>query len=337
MVRPMHRATAPPYRREDSESVAAREVAVKRHEVTDRRDRSTGDEARERLLAGLPVTERRLDAAGISTALLEGGDGPPIVLLHGPGEFAEKWFRVIPHLVRRHRVVAPDLPAHGASSVPDTPLTEDRVLSWLGDLIERTCQAPPVLVGHVLGGAIGARFAISHRDRLRHLVLVDTLGLGRFRPNPKFGLTLLGFQARPNERTYTRFMRQCSADLDDLRAGMGDRWDPFVAYTLDRARSPRSKTVGRLFREVGLPQIPPGDLATISVPTALIWGREDKANRLRTAEAASARYGWPLHVIDDCADDPARDRPEAFLAALAAVLGTGAERGAHSGREPADT
>ena len=44
-----------------------------------------GERARERLLAGLPVTERRLRLAGVSTAVLEGGDGPPVVLLHGPG------------------------------------------------------------------------------------------------------------------------------------------------------------------------------------------------------------------------------------------------------------
>ncbi|MGH7265356.1 MAG: hypothetical protein ACREMB_10950 [Candidatus Rokuibacteriota bacterium] len=50
-----------------------------------------GQEARERLLAGLPVTERRLNLAGVSTAVLEGGEGPPVVLLHGPGEYAAKW------------------------------------------------------------------------------------------------------------------------------------------------------------------------------------------------------------------------------------------------------
>ena len=63
----------------------------------------------------MPVTERRLEFAGISTAVLEGGDGPPVVLLHGPGEYAAKWMRVIPDLVTTHRVVAPDLPGHGTT------------------------------------------------------------------------------------------------------------------------------------------------------------------------------------------------------------------------------
>jgi pimeloyl-ACP methyl ester carboxylesterase len=281
------------------------------------RGATSGDEsARERLLAGVPVSERRLRLAGVSTSVLEGGMGQPIVLLHGPGEFAAKWMRVIPDLVPTHRVIAPDLPAHGESEAPDGGIDADGMVAWLADLIGRTCPSPPVLVGHVLGGAIAARFAVAHSDRLSRLVLVDALGLGRFRPAPKFALTMLGFQVRPNERTYGRFMRQCSADLDGLREEMGDRWEPFVTYNLDLARSPSAKAVGRLMRGVGIPRIPPEELERISVPTTLIWGRHDRALRLRIAEEASARYGWPLHVIEDCADDPPRDRPEAFLEAL---------------------
>jgi pimeloyl-ACP methyl ester carboxylesterase len=275
------------------------------------------DDAREQLLTGIAVSERRLTLAGVSTAVLEGGgDGPPVVLLHGPGEFAAKWMRVIPELVKTHRVVAPDLPGHGASDVNGGHLDADRMAAWLGELIERTCPSRPALVGHVLGGAIAARFAIDHPDRLRVLVLVDSLGLGRFRPSPRFALGLIGFQARPTERTYNRFMRQCSFDLDGLREQMGERWEPFVAYNLELARGPGAKAVGRMLRELGLPPIPPAELARIAVPTALIWGRQDRASRLRIAEAASARYGWPLHVIENCADDPPRDQPEAFLQAL---------------------
>ena len=287
------------------------------------RSRSSASDARERLLTGMPVTERKLDLAGVSTALLEGGDGPLMILLHGPGEFAAKWMRVIPDLVTTHRVVAPDLPGHGSSEVVDGPLDANHMLTWLGELIEQTCSSPPVLVGHTLGGAIAARFAINHGDRLSRLVLVDTLGLGRFRPAPRFGLTMIGFLARPTEHTYDRFMRQCSVDLDRLREEMGERWEPFVSYNLDRARNPNGRAALRsLMPRLGMPAIPPKDLARIAVPTTLLWGRHDRATRLRIAEAAGARYGWPLHVIENCADDPPRDQPEAFLEALHTALGT---------------
>jgi len=275
---------------------------------------------RERLLAGIPVTERRLQLAGVSTAVLEGGAGPPVVLLHGPGEFAGKWLRVIPDLARTHRVIAPDLPGHGMSNAVGDRLDAEGLRAWLGGLIERTCSAPPALVGHVLGGAIAARFAVHQGDRLARLVLVDSLGLARFRPTPTFALTMIGFLARPTKRTHTWFMRQCSFDLDSLRKEMGERWEPYVAYILDLARAPSAKVAGRLMRELGLPRIPPDDLARIAVPTTLIWGRHDRANRLRIAESASARYGWALHVIEHCADDPPRDQPEAFLTVLRAIL-----------------
>ncbi|CAN5489621.1 alpha/beta hydrolase [soil metagenome] len=284
------------------------------------RDRQAGEDARERLLATIPADERREELAGISTALLEAGEGPPIVLLHGPGEFGGAWMRVIPELAESHHVIAPDLPAHGASELPQGDLDAERMIDWLDQLIERTCSSPPVLVGHVLGGAIATRFAIEHSDRLANLVLVDSIGLARFRPKPGFALTMLGFQMRPNEQSYDRFMRQCSLNLDELRSDMGDRWEPFVAYNLANARSPNAKAIGRLMRKVGLPRIPRERLAQITTPTTLIWGRQDKANRLKVAEAASERYGWGLEVIDDCADDPARDQPEAFLRALDSAL-----------------
>src|SRR5688500_9549302 len=86
------------------------------------RGRLTGDDARRRLLAGIPVFERRLQLAGVSTSVLEGGHGAPVVLLHGPGGNATHWTRVIPDLVGTHTVIAPDLPGQGNSQVEDGTL-----------------------------------------------------------------------------------------------------------------------------------------------------------------------------------------------------------------------
>jgi pimeloyl-ACP methyl ester carboxylesterase len=73
-------------------------------------------EARERVLAGLPVSHRRLDAAGVSTALLEGGAGSPLVLLHGGIECGGAyWAPVITRLVENHCVIGPDAPGLGGS------------------------------------------------------------------------------------------------------------------------------------------------------------------------------------------------------------------------------
>jgi len=279
-----------------------------------------GKDARERLIAGIPITERRLEFAGISTAVLEGGHGSPIVLLHGPGEYAAKWMRVIPDLVTTHRMVAPDLPGHGTSEVTDGLLDADRVLAWLGELIEHTCPTPPVLVGQILGGAIAARFAIEHGDRLSRLVLVDAFGLAPFQPTPEFGLALTEFIAQPTEVTHDRLWQRCAFDLNGLRERMGESWEWLKAYNLDRASATDLHGAQHsLMMQFGMPAIPPAELERITLPTALIWGRHDLATQLAVAEAASARYGWPLQVIENAADDPPIEQPEAFLNALRAA------------------
>ena len=232
---------------------------------------------------------------------------------------------MIPDLAQTHRVVVPDLPGHGASAVAGDPPDAERVAAWLGELTERTCPSPPALVGHGLGGAIAARFAVDHGDRVARLVLVDSYGLGRYRPTPRFALALLGVIVRPTEHTQERLFRQCMVDLDGLREQLGERGALLEAYALDRARSPGQKAALRsLTPRLGLPAIPPAELARITVPTTLIWGRHDRQVRLGVAQAASARHGWPLHVIEDAADDPAVEQPEAFLRGLHAALGPAA-------------
>ncbi len=276
--------------------------------------------SRVRLQSGLPVSERILVIAGIATPVLEGGNGPPIVLLHGPGEFAEGWLRVIPSLVTTHRVICPDLPGHGGSEVLDGDLSSGRMIDWLGELVGRTCATPPVVVGRVVGGAIAARFAIEHSDRLAHLVLVDTLGLAQFAPAPRFGLGMQRFFAQPSGATYDRFMDFCTYDLDRLRGALGDQWDAFQTYAVDLAGSPPVlAAAGWMMHEFGA-RIGEADLARITVPTSLVWGRHDLATPLWVAEAASAALGWRLHEIDDAGDDPALEQPEAFVAALRDAL-----------------
>ncbi|WP_265519731.1 alpha/beta fold hydrolase [Nitratireductor luteus] len=279
------------------------------------------EEARLRLLTDLPLSERRIQPAGISTSVLEGGNGPPIVLLHGPGEYAAKWFRVIPELIKSHRVIAPDLPGHGKSGAIDGPIKPDHLLAWLGELIEQSCQSPAILVGHILGGAIAARYAAAGGSGLRCLVLADALGLAHFQPAPQFGKALTTFVTEPTTETHDALWRHCAFDLDRLRTGMGPMWDSLKAYNLDRAQAASLKpTQQGLMEQFGFPGIAPDDLARIEVPTVLIWGRHDLATPLKVAEEVSARHSWPLYVIEDAADDPAIEQPAAFIKALQTAI-----------------
>ena len=260
--------------------------------------------------------------AAIDWHVTERGSGRPLLLLHGFTGSAASWAEHLDTFAARHRVIAPDLPGHGASEVTGGPLTAERVLAWLGALIARTCSSPPALVGQTLGGGIAARFAIAHGDRISRLVLADALGLAPFQPAPEFAEALHAYLAAPDGRTFEALWRRCAFDLDGVRDRLGERWDDYTAYTLDRAVAPgASDALMALMEQFGFPPIPPEDLARIAVPTTLIWGRHDLATSLSVAEAASTRYGWPLHVIEKAGDDPATDQPERFVEVLLAVLG----------------
>jgi pimeloyl-ACP methyl ester carboxylesterase len=220
-------------------------------------------------------------------------------------------------MVGSNRIVVPDLPGHGESYPGEIELDEPRVTRWLLELIESTCTEPPTLVGHILGGGIALRFAARHEERLRRVVLVDSLGLAPFRPSLRFALGLLGFLIRPSEGSYHRFMAQCEYDRDALAEDMGEDWRVIRDYALELARDPVAKAAMRsLMSGVGVPRIPDETLADLDVPVALIWGRHDRALPLSIAESASERHGWPLHVIGGTADDAPLERPEAFVRAL---------------------
>jgi pimeloyl-ACP methyl ester carboxylesterase len=282
----------------------------------------TIDANREQLLARSSATDTTITVAGVTTAVLQAGDGSPMVLLHGPGEFGGTWLPVLDDLAATHRVIAPDLPGHGASEAPDGGIDPAYLATWLDELIIATCPVPPVLVGRVVGGAIAAEFAARHPDRISELVLVDTMGLAPFEPDPRFGLALHRFLGDPSQGSYERFMDFCAFDLDTARDRFGDRWEPFSGYAVQLARDPRVQTAtGAMIGLYGAQALPPELLASISVPTTLIWGRQDAAIALGVAEAAAERYGWPLLVVDGAGDDPGLDRPHEFLEALHGALG----------------
>jgi pimeloyl-ACP methyl ester carboxylesterase len=276
---------------------------------------------RDLLLAAVPAVEHRFSLAGVDTVVLIGGEGPPVILLHGPGESSLWWMRVIPKLVKTHRVIVPDLPGQGESKISSDVLDTDLVFRWLSELIAETCPYPPVLVGNILGGSIGARFAINHRDEIGKLVLVNSLGLGKFRPAPGFALGLFRFMIWPTEKNFNRFFPQCMYDVHGLQNQMGELWEPFVSYNLECARDKeRSDAMNFLMKKLGIPKIPSDELARINVPTSLIWGRHDRANKLQIAEKAGRRFGWPLQIIEETRDDPKLERPEEFVHALNTVL-----------------
>ncbi len=103
------------------------------------------------------------------------GSGAPIVFLHGMGTSAATWNRCMELLDDRFTVVAPDLLGHGDSPVLDDPseYTRDRTLVDVDDILA-ALDAPPVLVGHSLGGYLALAYAATRPHAVSGVVVLNT-------------------------------------------------------------------------------------------------------------------------------------------------------------------
>ena len=278
------------------------------------------DSARERMLAGVPLIERRAHVAGVSTTVLEGGNGPPLVLLHGGIECGGAyWAPVISRLAEAHALVVPDVPGLGESE-PVADLDPEMFARWFGELIQETCDDRPTMIAHSLLGTLAARYAARNSDSLRRLVIYGTPGIGPYRMPLGLMIAAIRFDLRPTERNAERFERFAFFDLDGARQ-RDDGWlDAWSAYTRERAMVPHVKRAMRRLIKSCRKQVPEAELRRISVPTSLIWGSHDRFVPLSVGEWAAARFGWPLSVLEQAGHVPHIERPEVFLSALPADI-----------------
>lgn len=282
---------------------------------------SPAGDARARMLAGAGLQERRVRLAGASTVVLEGGDGPSLLLLQGGIECGGAyWAPVIARLAQRHRVTVPDVPGLGESE-PLARLDAPAFAGWLAALVRETCREPPTLIAHSLDGSLAARFAARHGDLLRTLVVYAAPGIGPYRMPLGLRVVAMRFGLRPTERNAERFDRFAFFDFDRARRRDPDWFAAFSAYTRLRAAVPHVKRTMSQLLKAGTKRVPDAELRRIELPAAILWGRHDRFVPLSLAEAAGSRLGWPLHVVDDAGHAPHIEQPDAFLDALGTTAG----------------
>jgi 2-hydroxymuconate-semialdehyde hydrolase len=278
-----------------------------------------GSGARERVLAGIPLAERRLRVAGVATTVLEGGAGRPLVLLHGGIECGGAyWAPVVSRLTMRYRIVVPDVPGLGESE-PFGRLDDAAFAGWISELLRATCEGRPALVAHSLLGSLAARYA-AERDGLRRLVIYGAPGIGRYRLPVGLVLAAIRFDLRPSQRNQERFERWAFLDSGSTKEQDPEWFRAFDAYAVARGRVRHVKRAMRQLIRTGTTRVPDEELRRIELPTALLWGRHDRMVPLGLAEDASERLGWPLHVVDGAGHVPHLEQPDAFLRVLAVAL-----------------
>jgi haloacetate dehalogenase len=122
--------------------------------------------------------QRKLRTSGAAINLVLGGEGPPLLLLHGYPQTHAMWHKVAPQLARDYTVVCPDLRGYGDSSkpkgLPDHSNYSKRAMALdMVEVMESLGFVAFHVVGHDRGARVAHRLARDHGRRVRTLTVLD--------------------------------------------------------------------------------------------------------------------------------------------------------------------
>jgi pimeloyl-ACP methyl ester carboxylesterase len=266
------------------------------------------------------------------TRVIEAGDGPPLLLLHGIGGHAEAYARNVARLGAGFRTMAIDFLWHGYSSKPpyvdgeDIPAYAGQVL----DLLDSEGIERAHVEGESLGGWVGLYLALHHPDRIDGLVLNTTAGI-RFAPGVVEERTKEGREALaarsmaaitdPTRETIRKRLEWLMATPDRVTDELVElRWtlysDPAIQASL------RSVFLDAFAGE-GAPRktIDESELAAVGARTLVLWtdhnpGTGPDVGRRIASLIPDARFV----CMDDAAHWPQWEHPNAHDALVARFL-----------------
>ena len=277
------------------------------------------------------LAERRLRVKGRQLRYFVGGEGAPIVLVHGLGGSATNWVELAPLLARQHRLVVPDLPGHGASE----PLAGVSGLQpyavRVAAVMEREGATPAPVVGHSLGGLVVLRLALRRPELVSAVVLAASAGLSI---GNVWGRNLLtAFTVIRPGRLAGRYRSVVSRSrlLRRLVFGFVSVADPtglsdtsVEGFLAGQVLHTDTGSAWRALRD----DDPRSELERLGQPALVLWGSEDVQLPLDDAFEYARRLRAPLRVIAGCGHLLIGERPEPCAAAIHDFVSGGSRRAA---------
>jgi pimeloyl-ACP methyl ester carboxylesterase len=252
-----------------------------------------------------------------------GGEGPPLVLVHGLSGAATNWVALAPLLAERFRVLIPDLPGHGGSAPLNGAKSLNPFADSVAELASHEEMLPAALVGHSLGGLVALRLAVRRPEAASALVLAAAAGISTASSRVD-RLLRIGSFLRPG-RFYSRFRARVEESLA-LRYLVFGYWgasDPAAlkpqvvdGFLSGSALHTDTVTAARaLVRDD-----PRADLERVRCPTLALWGARDRQVPVADAFEYARRLRAPVRLIADCGHLLIGERPEACVDAITIFL-----------------
>ena len=254
-----------------------------------------------------------------------GGEGPPLVLLHGLGGWAGNWRAVAARLVGQRRLIVPELPGHGGSEPLRGAGSLDPFVDAVLDVLAAESALPAPWVGHSLGALVGVHAAVQRAEAVRGLVLAAAPGITSSTRLAEVTVTVLGV-TRPGRVLGKRSSRVArSPRLRTLAFGGWGVADPVgldpaaaEAFLEGPPQHRDTLTAGRAL----IAADPRLELERVRCPCLCLWGASDNWVPLQDGMEYARRLRAPLRAIADCGHLLIGERPDAVAAAIVGFLGS---------------
>lgn len=124
------------------------------------------------------IHSRKIKVGGLDIHYLSGGQGDPLIIIHGGGDGARAWMKNMIELSKDYAIYVPDLPGFGLSQPIDGHYYIPELVEFVDEFSHQLGLKSFHLMGHSLGGGIALSYALKFPQKITKLVLVSSMCLG---------------------------------------------------------------------------------------------------------------------------------------------------------------
>jgi pimeloyl-ACP methyl ester carboxylesterase len=258
--------------------------------------------------------EERHTVDGVTLQVFRGGSGPTLLVLHDC-EVMTAWQPYHADLAERFTVLAPSHPGFGASERAETIDSIDDLAYLYLDFIAGLGPQRVDVLGLGMGGWVAAEMAVRCSHSLRHLVLVDAVGI---KVSGRTEVDIVETFILSREQLLEVGWHESALGAERMKLpGAPDLADEEL-LTLIRNREAAARLTWKPFMHN--PALRRW-LHRITIPTLVLWGESDRIVRPDYGRAfQQAIPGAQFQTIAAAGHYPYLERPDAFVAAVTAFL-----------------
>jgi pimeloyl-ACP methyl ester carboxylesterase len=257
------------------------------------------------------IHSKRIKLGNLNIRYFTGGQGEPLIVIHGGGDGARAWLENAAALSKNYSVYIPDLPGFGHSQSANDRFHLPEYVAFIEDFSSTLGLDSFHLIGHSIGGGIAIHYALKFPQKVKGLVLVSSW--------------CLGIEAALWVRLLSHPALCQSLGEAGIAVLKGVKWLARLFYAPFKFANPVTRVkmdIGKTMITLrGQTTVLQDRLSELTMPTLLVWGSGDRIVPAAHAYAAAELIpDCQLHIFEGCGHSVYRQRAGEFSQLLANFL-----------------